>query len=344
MNFKKFLEELDIKGHSGIPGEGGKRPGESDYLASVTLRAKERLGIQGQREGDPRAIRGAVDVLMSRANELNRLCRGHEKELEKLATDIITNMYKPLIDAYEIKLDIKFATSSEMRREQEDTDFWDKSKVKEFGEAEKGKKPVIRARGLDFSMLIHESVKGIWFVLSSGAIPKDKKLAAEIKKAITYEDEPQDWRFGPEIASDLRDFVNENKKVDRFPNVREELWKVMCDEDTMPSEEFIELMRGILSKTPEARRKVDLLIDEIIVKLDKWHREWNEYQRQLAEWENWEKSQKDTPEEIEPQEVVDPYERMSKRELDSAIDRALDSQDYDLVSKLSEIKERKFGL
>ena len=29
-------------------------------------------------------------------------------------------------------------------------------------------------------------------------------------------DEPEDWQYGPEIASDLRDFINLNKDIDKY--------------------------------------------------------------------------------------------------------------------------------
>ncbi len=152
----------------------------------------------------------------------------------------------------------------------------------------------------------------------------------------------------------MRDFVNENPKTDSVQGVREELWKHMCDEDTMSSEEFVELMRGILSKTPEARRKVDSMIDRIASELQRWHKETEAYEREMAEYKQkmkdyekqmaeWSKQRKNInrAKTVKKPEVSS-YEMMDKRQLEAEIDRALDARDYDLVSKLSDIKEKKF--
>ena len=236
-----------------------------------------------------------------------------------------------------------------MQSEQQSKQFFNKKNVKEFTQEEMGRKPVIRARGFDFSMLIHEAVKGIWLVLSSGAIPKDKQLAAELKKKITYEDEPEDWRYGPEIAADLRDFINENPKVDLLPNVREEFWKVLCDEDTMKPEEFLELIRGILSKTNEARIKVDKMIDSVYNSLKRWHEEWNEYQRKLEIWKASQAKSKPKQEE-KPKEIklsgdnFLKYRRMSRQDLEAEIQKAIDDENYEFAKVLTDLRKKRFDV
>lgn len=349
-NYQKFLEELEITGHPGIPGEGEKREGEGDYLKDVEARAKARLGIAGTREGG-REVGQVVNTLMSSLHELQGLCRGKEKELEKLVTDVITKMYKPIIDQYEITLDIKFATPQQIGVEQRAGGFWDPKLRKEYTEEEKkGKKPVIKARGLDISLLFHEAVKGIWLVLASNATPKDKAIRDEIKRLVTFKDEPEDWRYGPEIAADLRDFINSNPKIDKYPNIREDVWKMMCDEKNMSSTDFIELVRGMLAKTDAAKNKVDKLIDKVIINREKFNKEMAEYERQLAEYEEWERSQKlASKPSVRPEaqaqrtKPVNPYQTMSERELTAAIYRAMDAGDWDLVDELSAIKEKRFG-
>lgn len=359
-NFQKYLEELDIKGLSGIPGEGQKKPGEPNYLSDVERRAKSRLGIQGYAQGDPRGVMPAVNKMMANAQKLVELCSGHEKEIEKLAAEVINKLYKTIIEAYDIKLDIKIVSQSELENIMRKRGFWQPKEVTAYSEQQKGKKPVIRAYGVDLSMLLHEAVKGIWQVLSSGAIPKDKQLAGEIKKNITFEDEPQDWRYGPEIAADLRDFINENPKSD-IAGVREEVWKVMVDEDTMSAEEFLALFRGILAKTPEARKKIDDMIDRIAPKYEKFNRELEEYQKQMAEYNRqmkeyekqmaeWSKQRKMAGRgkpvtKVEPQQPQqeESYEDMTEAELDDQINKGLDNRDFALVAKLSKIKQEKFG-
>ena len=61
--------------------------------------------------------------------------------------------------------------------------------------------PIIRARGIDFPMLLHESVKGLFEILSLGGLPEDKRTAELSILNTGIEDEPEDWKYGPEIAS-----------------------------------------------------------------------------------------------------------------------------------------------
>ena len=59
-------------------------------------------------------------------------------------------------------------------------------------------KIVIKSVGIDFPMLIHETIKGIYLFLQSGAVKKDKETAKIIKKATSsFMDEAQDFRYGP---------------------------------------------------------------------------------------------------------------------------------------------------
>lgn len=70
-------------------------------------------------------------------------------------------------------------------------------------------KIVIHATGVDFPMLIHETIKGIYLFLQSGAIKKDKETAKIIKAATSsFSDEAQDFRYGPPALQMLLNFVN----------------------------------------------------------------------------------------------------------------------------------------
>jgi hypothetical protein len=218
--------------------------------------------------------------------------------------------------------------------------------------------PKIKARAVDFPMLLHESVKGLFEILSLGGIPEDEEVATKVLSNTGRMDEPEDWQFGPEVAADLRDFVNENPNIDKYPNIREELFRLMIDKETMPVKDFLELMRGILSKTPKARRDVDRLIKQIIDGFDsynkdlqRYNREMEEYNRELEEYEDSLKQGRVTgPSEIDdilqkqkPQrETEEDYSTYSQSQLQSMIDDALDNGDFDKVKKISQfIKESR---
>jgi hypothetical protein len=204
--------------------------------------------------------------------------------------------------------------------------------------------PVLKARGIDFPMLLHESVKGLFEILSLGGIPEDKEIADVVLSNTGISDEPEDWAYGPEIAADLRDFVNKSTRIDDFPNVREELFKLMIDKKTMPTSEFLELMRGILSNTSEARLKVDSLVSKICDKLRSkeeqkiaYQKELEEYERRKKEWDEYQKRMSGiqmSEEEVEKEEEID-YSTYSEKEIMDEIDSALDSGDYSRVEMLS---------
>ena len=501
-DFKKFLEEVDIKGNPGIPGEPDKRRGEPGYLSDVERRAKQRLGIRP--EDMPRmTMRGPMPSpkemrlggeMMELLGTSIEMSRGNEESLSKLATDVIYNIYKDVIDRYEIELDIKLVRPGRIKQFMDESDesdqqppqmrrITDENVIREIhkrkivnliiqGEAKntkhilhsdevkdgfveilgerngrelfrvldrltknadqldwmadeqmraemmeqmpdgmagacavewkpKEKKeettyqeeqpeddetqeeeavqfdemtPILRARGVDFSMLLHESVKGLYEILSLAGLPivrdednaedkeKTKELLNKIYANTGLGDEPQDWKYGPEIAADLRDFVNQNPNIDKYPSVRAELWKLMVDKETMPTNEFLELMRGILAKSPEARTKIDRLIKKVIDTLDsekeaedKYQRDMEQYERDLKGWQEY-KTEKDDDGELatgdEPENDVDKlvkqslskkdpepddepdYSRMTPKELDNALNAALDSGDYALAGKI----------
>lgn len=517
--FQKFLEEADVKGNPGIPGEGGRKQGETSYLSDVERRAKTRMGIS-DRDMPRMTPMGMIpseklDRLGRRIMELLpqsiQLSRGKEDELAKLATDTIYNLYKDIIDRYQIELDIKFSRNikqdmdegedeerkpefrkitdenvikeihkrklanliiqgeakntkhllhmeevkdglneilgeadgkrlfnildeiakaadqldwiipeqvkkdmmeqmpeglagassvgwkpKEKPEDEEEEEYQEFTGEEEYDEEEyqeeestshEGEVPVLKARGVDFSMLLHEAVKGLFEILSLMGLPvvknddndtdeeATKKLLNMIYSNTGIGDEPQDFKYGPEIAADLRDFVNQNDKIDLYPNVREELWKTMIDRDTMSTDDFISLMRGILSKTPEARTKVDRLINRVIEMIknekegiDQYNREMDEYERRMKEY-NKEKEHPEFAEgEDEPESDIDklirqslskkddePKQKADKKEIDystwsqkdlqNEIDDALDSEDFDKVRLLSKyLKEGRIYL
>ena len=206
-------------------------------------------------------------------------------------------------------------------------------------------KPIIRARGIDFVMLIHETVKGIYELIASRGIPSDTTLASNVfLNTETFEDEAEDFKYGPQIASDLRDFINTNRKTDRYSNVREFVFGKMVE---LPAEEFLKLMKGILMKTPEARTQVDRLIDEVIEELEGYESELSDYEMKQRFDQPTPEEDSETPELGDSEESdIDSlikktaqresdYSNMSPREINDLIDGALDSGDYERVRMLS---------
>jgi hypothetical protein len=191
--------------------------------------------------------------------------------------------------------------------------------------------PTIRARGIDFPMLIHETVKGIFELIAAVSQPgmdadeKEIEISQTVKLNVSsFEDEAEDFRTGPEIAADFRDFINENPKSDVYPNMRAYIFGMMMDPNYMTSKDFLTLFRGILNGTPEARRKVDNMIDEVADKLKSY---------ELGEV---------LPDEVyDSDDVIDDNEKkdlstLSQRQIQDLIDVALDESDFEEVKRLSQ--------
>ena len=192
-------------------------------------------------------------------------------------------------------------------------------------------KPTINALGTDFSMLLHETVKGIYELIASCGIPQDEESAQiVIDNTDTLADEIEDLRYGPEIAGDLRDFINKFPESREITNLREHVFGKMM---LMPADDFLKLMLMILSEDPKAKDEVQEIIDEIAQEL-------KDYDMAMSGIDSDDyKEYPISPE--EPEEEPD-YANMSKKEINDLIDAAIDIRDFDKVEQLAKyIKESK---
>ena len=204
--------------------------------------------------------------------------------------------------------------------------------------------PKITALGIDFPILIHETVKGIFELIAAVSLPSEDASEEELKQAETvkinvssFEDEAEDFRTGPEIAADFRDFINVNKLSDKYPNLRAYVFRWMMDPQNISDRDFLKLFRGILNKTTEARNEVDRIIDEVTKALD-------EYELDMALSPELEVGEGETEIDaiVKKSEQPVSYDKMSQREIQNLIDQALDEGDYETVKKLSSfLKEGK---
>jgi hypothetical protein len=212
-------------------------------------------------------------------------------------------------------------------------------------------------------MLIHEIVKGIYIVYTAQGEPEDEQMAKDVEANTTsFEDEAEEFKYGPMIAADLRDFINENKLVEEFPYLRLNIFKELM---LLETDDFINLFAGILSKTPLARRRIDSIIEkcyneekEYQDQLNQYERDMEKYQRDLEEFNNSKNDiSKDKNEYEEDGDVLDDeedqedqtlsniyknnksdkddYSTWSQRDLQSELDNALDNGDYDKARAVS---------
>ena len=68
--------------------------------------------------------------------------------------------------------------------------------------------------------LIYELIASIQFP-AEGSSEEEIKMAQTVKLNVSsFEDEAEDFRTGPEIAADFRDFINQNPEA-KHPNMRD---------------------------------------------------------------------------------------------------------------------------
>jgi hypothetical protein len=219
--------------------------------------------------------------------------------------------------------------------------------------------PRILAVGIDFPMLLHETVKGIYELIAAAYLPSQGASPSEISKAkvvkmgtSTFEDEAEDFRYGPYIAAALRDFINSCPGVDRYPNMREYVFGRMV---LLPEGEFLDLMKGIFQKTDKAKKTITEMISEISSEIREW--EVGEIDEPYEESPSEEPEEKGEEEDeitklirqtqqepaaeeekdikdMTPQELKVYVSTLSKKQLQEIIDIALDSGDYVTLGKL----------
>lgn len=118
----------------------------------------------------------------------------------------------------------------------------------------------IQARAINFPMLVHEIVKGLFELISLQGFKDSKEKNQQIvDKVDILKNEPYDLKYGKFIYDALRNIViNNNAEPKTIPYFFAEVYK-------MDNEEFIEFIENsILEKlTPEQQRWVKITIKEI---------------------------------------------------------------------------------
>lgn len=164
-------------------------------------------------------------------------------------------------------------------------------------------KIVIRAYGIDFPMLLHESIKGIYMLLQSSAIKKDDEIAEEIKRATSsFKDESQDFKYGVVAQNMFRDFINACKDAGKYTQMRARVFAQLAVDKARggryTDEEFLEITKSLFSVfdskneagkisfvvNPErfAASKAKSEIEKIIADIVKAE---DDYREELNKWE-----------------------------------------------------------
>lgn len=226
----------------------------------------------------------------------------------------------------------------------------------EIGELLSTGNPKIIAVGIDFPMLLHETVKGIYELIAAAYLPNQDATTKERNKAkviqmgvSSFEDEAEDFRYGPMIAAALRDFVNSCPGWDRYPNIREYVFGKMV---LLTSDEFLSLMKGILNKTDKAKRTITEMIDEVISEIREWEigeidepsYEEPEYQDEPEQPEEEDEISKLIRQTQEEPAAIDgeiDYTKLRRDDLEDELNAAMDSKDKKALDAISKELRRR---
>ncbi len=253
--------------------------------------------------------------------------KAHSKKKEKEQKDLI----KEINDAIKEGKDIK-----------------DKEMQEKISKVLGHLNPTVKVKAVDFPMLLHEAVKGIYELIADVGMSRDKEMAVEVhRQTSTFLDEAEDFRYGPYLAQDLNDFVMKNPDADKFPNIKEYVFGKLIDSDRWSDEECLENLKNVFMESPRGRQLIDELISETIEELDEYQQQMRDYEMRKKEAEEAEKFSQQTAGEEEVESEIDQlikksaereedYSEMTKREIQDLIDDALDAGDFDRVRMLAQ--------
>jgi len=238
-------------------------------------------------------------------------------------------------------------------------------------------KIVIKSVGIDFPMLIHETIKGIYLFLQSGAVKKDKETAKIIKKATSsFMDEAQDFRYGPPALEMLVRFITKFSEANDYKRLDTRVFTILAydkerakDEAKESSPEFKQYLekRADICRTDEQFSEImkslfstfDLQESQFILNEDRFNDshakseiqkiityivdDIEEYKTEIEEWEREQKerqeeeSWKSQSQEIEPEEESD-IDKLVRQSLSGEQPKPVQSKSYEEMT-MGEIQQ-----
>jgi len=199
--------------------------------------------------------------------------------------------------------------------------------------------PTIHARGQDFAMLIHETVKGVYELIGAIAIPEDEETAKTVlMNTDSLADEIEDIRNGPKMAADIRNYLNTFTEIknDEIPNLREHVMGALF---TYPAPEFNDIILSILSNSDKYRGTIQEIIDDVISQV-----------REFEAGEALDGNGIDNDDNYNPQGKTSApdYSSLSKEDLESLLDAAVKFEYYEEARSIhtyikDHLKESEFA-
>jgi hypothetical protein len=125
--------------------------------------------------------------------------------------------------------------------------------------------PTIRAKGLFFPVLVHELIKGVYEVLGTQGLPDDPRAAEMVMgQTDTLPYEVWDLRLGPVIWRKFTEAYPEKLYEDDMREIQNYLFSRFS---ALSTDEFFEVARLILSGSPQGKKILERMVNDIISEL-----------------------------------------------------------------------------
>ena len=218
-SYFKSIDEASLRGNPGVPGEGGTK---GSYIDDTEKAAIERIRTIERRYGPE------MQGLMQNVGIVQRIQKGHESALEKLAEKTIRSMYGAILN--DVELNIKFANQTELKKSMEDSP--DDTPLEQLKDkkiiAEINKRKLLNnitqgeAKNSKRAMNMPEVISGLKQILGE----EDAKTYVASLNKITDIADACDWRFPVALQKEMwkkRDFFGGSVTVEWKEENNEEL-------------------------------------------------------------------------------------------------------------------------
>jgi len=125
--------------------------------------------------------------------------------------------------------------------------------------------PTIRAKGLFFPVLVHELIKGVYEVMGTHGLPDDPRASEMVVgQTDTLPYEVWDLRLGPVIWRKFTEAYPEKLYEDDMREIQNYLFSRFS---ALSTDEFFEVARLILSGSPQGKKILERMVNDIISEL-----------------------------------------------------------------------------
>lgn len=306
----EYSEEEETQSQAQLQGQSQGQYSEEETQSQAQPQAQEEeddfwgafsddTNYEDQEEETPEAVEEIevtnkdVAMAIDKKKILNMIAQGEGKATKDIIrySEVVENGLSEIFgDSYRELLDVWIKISEAAHKS--DWSISDKMKASMMKNTPKGlagavdvdwvnestnfTKIVIKAYGIDFPMLLHECVKGIYMLLMSSAIKKDAEIAEEIKRATSsFKDESQDFKYGVPAQNMFRDFINACKDANKYTQMRARVFSQLAVDKPSKKSTFNKITPtedGVVF-TPNVPKMVDVLY---ISSIDKSNWGWKE--------------------------------------------------------------------